>query len=376
MQVTRSAAAATLVLAATVWTFQAGAAPLADRAFTVANYPVEATAKDAVTAKSTAIDDGQQAAFRSLLKRLVPVTSYNRMDRLKAVKASEYLDGFAVRSEQNSPTRYIASLDFSFQADAVRDLLRREGVPFVDVQAPKTVLIPVTRDMKPVADGDSAAPDQAPAPLRAAGGTWNEVWKGLDLENTLTPVRLEPLRPAISSDTLGSMLGGDNAALSLVAGEYKSDHIVVAVAEPDLAANRLNVTLAGYDGVGSIHWKRSYRLADSDLDYTMELAAVVSLGVLEGRWKAASDGGSGAGGSAGDIAVAVEFQSLEEWNDIRGRLLDLPGIDDVRIGAVSARTAEVTLRYPGGAGLLANELAPQGLALRNTGSGWSLRSAY
>ena len=111
--------------------------------FTIGNYPVEATAGDAVAAKEQALAEGQKAAFRSLLKRLVPVTSYKRIDKLKNVKIADLIDGVSVRSERNSTTQYIANLDFSFQVKAVRDLLRREGVPFVDLQAPTIVVLPV-----------------------------------------------------------------------------------------------------------------------------------------------------------------------------------------------------------------------------------------
>src|SRR5688572_24179543 len=38
----------------------------ADTVYTIANYPVEASAENAVAAKDRAIGDGQQAAFRSL----------------------------------------------------------------------------------------------------------------------------------------------------------------------------------------------------------------------------------------------------------------------------------------------------------------------
>ena len=48
-------------------------AQAAETVFTVGNYPVEARADNAVAAKTQALADGQQAAFRSLLKRLVPV---------------------------------------------------------------------------------------------------------------------------------------------------------------------------------------------------------------------------------------------------------------------------------------------------------------
>ena len=162
----------------------AGLAPIAAHAapskvYTVANYPVEATAKDAVAAKEKAHAEGQQAAFGALLKRLVPVTAYNRIDHLKFMRAADYMDGVAVRSESNSSTRYIASLDFSFQADAVRGLLSREGVPFVEEQAPRMVLVPVTAETK---DGATH--------YTAARGAWASVWNGLDLDNTLTPLKI------------------------------------------------------------------------------------------------------------------------------------------------------------------------------------------
>ena len=351
------------------------AGPPQDRAFTVANYPVEATDKNAVAAKDKAIAEGQQAAFRSLLKRIVPVTAYNRIDKLKAVSAAELLEGFAVRSEQNSGTQYIASLDFSFQADGVRDLLRREGVPFIDTQAQRTIIIPVTK----AAVADAAAPAAA-APLVPASGTWNSVWSGLDLDNTLSPLKVEALKPVIHPDTQKMLLKGDGSAQRILAGEYKSDQIIVAIAEPDAGGKRLNVTVTGVDASGPIYWKRAYKLSDGDMNYTMELAAVITLGVLEGRWKTTQGDGGGYSGSAavsgGDIAIEVEFASQDEWDDIRGRLLNMPGIDDMSVGTVTDRRAEVSLRYPGGAGLLANELAPQGLTLRNTGGAWLLRSSY
>src|SRR5262249_6404552 len=87
------------------------------------NYPLEARADNAVSAKNKALADGQQAAFRSLLKRLVPVTAYQQLRGLRQVPAGDLVEGVRVRSERNSSTDYIASLDFTFQAKGVRDLL-------------------------------------------------------------------------------------------------------------------------------------------------------------------------------------------------------------------------------------------------------------
>lgn len=340
------------------------------KVFTIANYPVEATAKDAVAAKEKAHAEGQQAALGALFKRLVPVTSYNRIDRLKSIRAADLVDGVAIRSESNSSTRYIASLDFSFQADAVRSLLSREGVPFIEEQAPRMVLVPVMAETK---DGATR--------YTAASGDWAGVWKGLDLENTLTPLKIAPLLPAVPQDAISAALDGDDRFERAVTSAYESDFVLFAVADVDPAEKMLNVVLAGIDPAGLVSWRRGYRIGDGDIGYAMELAAVVSQGVLEGRWKVAkSEDAMGGGGSPGaggnEVHLAVEFVSPGEWDDLRGRILDTPGIDDVRIEAVSAQSANVSVRYPGGGLGLATVLSRQGLVLTDAGGTWILRSGY
>lgn len=345
------------------------------KVFTVANYPVEATAKDAVAAKEKAHAEGQQAALGALFKRLVPVMAYDRLDRLKAVRAANLIDGVAVRAESNSRTRYLASLDFSFQADAVRDVLNRYGVPFEDEQAPRMVLVPVTAETA-----------QGTVTYKAASGTWAQVWKGLDLDNTLTPLRIEPLAASVHEDTVAAALAGDDSVERILTGAYNAEYVVLAVAEADTAGAVLNVSIAGTDGAGLISWRRGYRIADGDVGYAMELAAVITQGVLEGRWKvaksedganagfAAGPGGRAAGGS--EVHMAVEFSHPDEWDDLRRVILDMPGIDDIRIGTVSATSAEVSLRYPGGGEPLATAFSRQGLVLSGAGGYWTLRSGF
>lgn len=336
--------------------------------FTVANYPVQAQAKDAVTAKRIAIEDGQTAAFRSLLKRIVPVSAYQSLDRVKAAEASRFLEGTSVRSEQNSSTVYYASLDFAFSAKAVRELLRREGVPFVDTQAPTVTLVPVT------------IPAEGAAPAQGLG-KWGGIWSNLDIVNTLTPLRIAEWKPGMAADTLTQLeQAAGGAGLRSLAAEYGSDLVLVAEAIVDSAKGRLKVTLSGQDAAGPISWTHTYRINDGDVDYAMEYAAVVSLGVLEGRWKAvkARDMG-GLDAMAGPVAslrIEVLFDSPAEWYRLQEKISGRPGVQDFRVGAVSARRAEVALSYPGGGQQLANALARDGLSLTNTGGRWVLRESY
>ena len=62
--------------------------------------------------------------------------------------------------------RYIASLDFSFRPDSVRYVLQREGIPFVEEQAPELILIPVVRNAKGAIETGRAS------------RVWTDIWKG------------------------------------------------------------------------------------------------------------------------------------------------------------------------------------------------------
>lgn len=349
-------------------------AEAADKPFTVGNYPVDATAANAVAAREQALADGQKAAFRSLLKRLVPVTSYKRIDKLRSVKAGDLIDGVSVRSERNSSTQYIANLDFAFQPQAVRDLLRREGIPYVDLPAPPIVLLPVYQT-------PAAGQGPAPSALGQVAGqrAWADAWKGLDLDHSLAPSRLEALKPAVHADTLQMMTrDGDGGGLRIVSGEYGSELVMVALAEPDLSSKKLNVTIMGRDAVGQFVLKRSYKFQAEDFGYTLELAALVALGTLEGRWKALKARPAVGGGVSGaqpmqPVQLTVEFRSLQEWQQIRQQIAETPGIDDVQVAGLSGRSAEVAVRFPGGGSQLADSLVSQGLDVRENGGIWLVR---
>ncbi|MDX2259009.1 MAG: DUF2066 domain-containing protein [Hyphomicrobiaceae bacterium] len=345
------------------------AAHAASRAYTIANYPVEATAADAVTAKKLAMTDGETAAFRSLFKRIVPVTAYGRLAELGDVVAGDLVDGFSVRSERNSATRYIAALDFSFSPGAVRQLLHERNVPFVDEQAPPSVIAPV------VIGG------------AAASGDWPAIWRSLDLANALTPLTIERLPAGLAAGDLGG-LGGQDPSVALDAVERAAGGrpFVVATAAHDAAAKRLEVVLAGRDAVGRFALARSYRVTEGDVAYAMELAAVVSLGILEGRWKhvraapvptaaAAQLPWSGNAGEA--IMVDVYFGSPAEWYRMKDQLGAIAGERSFEVVAVSPRSAELAMTYPGGPDALAAALARQGLSLAPSDSArWALRRRF
>lgn len=399
--------------------------------YKVAKYPVQAQAEDAVTAKAQALADAQQGAFRALMKRLVPVTAYKKLPRLSLTRIQDMIAGFSVRSERNSSTEYLGSYDFEFQARAVRELLRANGLPYIEEMAQPVVIVtaygapvaaPATVAGKggksPTAAAAGADPAALPAHLQAARAApvWSKAWSDLDTEHTLTPARLAKIGGPIPEDTLHAALAGDTGALRGMAGSETNDRIVLAHAAPTTDGRKLSVTLVGRDAVGPFSVTRLYPVLDGDLGYATELAAVVGLGILEGRWKAwkssrspssgsvsadgvdgwstsASNDGSGrgdgistsqpggqpiepssGGGWSDDIELLVEFRGLGQWQQMRRRLTETPGVEDLEVGQMSARTAMVKLRFPGGPERLSGDLNAQGMQLSKQGGNWVLQA--
>lgn len=370
------------MLLAAIATSAQAAGSASDAVYTVGSYPVDAHAADAVAAKKAAIADGERAALRSLLKRLVPVTAYPRLRKLQIVKPDALLDGIAVRSERNSTTEYIANLDFSFRPIAVRALLEQENLPFVDTQAPPITLVPVWQS------------ETQPIP-GLQNDAWRAAWTNVDIAHALTPIKLEALKPGVHPDTLAALAKGDTTMLRTFATEYAGEErLVVAILVPRPLERKLQVTLVGRDAVGSIAWIKGYRFDAEDPNYAIELAAVVSLGVLEGRWKASgarvqgplrdpgadagpatiasASAGAPANGGADDLRLSVEYRNIGEWANISKRLSQVPGVENIDVAGMSGRSARITLRYAEGVDHLA-EIAPQhGLAMRQNSGGWVL----
>ena len=343
-------------------------------AYVVASYPVDATAKDAVAAKAQAMADGEVGAFRYLMKRLVGVGAYKRLPRLSADTVENLVADVSVRDEHNSATQYIATLAFNFKADAVGQLLQSYKLPYTDKQSPKLVVVPVF---------SGPAGKSLGASLAIARKNWLDAWKGLDLEHALTPVKIADAGASATPDTFKRLSAGDTSALGIISGEVPADRLVVALAEPTADGKQLQVTLIGQDWVGPVYLQRRYSNYYDDLSYTSEFAAIIALGVLEGRWKmSAIDGGdqqgsawnSDGGGGGVPVHVSVQFQGVEEWQRLRGALLDAEGVDQVRVGELTGQSAEVDLAYPGGPAGLAAILSRQGLTVEDNGGGLVLRA--
>jgi hypothetical protein len=343
-----------------------GLAPSAladDSLYIVANVSVDATDKDAVAAKAKGMEAAERDALAIVLKRLMPVSAYFQLPDLSQQNVDDFVGSVSIRSEQNSATRYLASLDVSFNSAAVKQLLDNQNIPYSETRAEVISILPL------VLDGDRVKGEGAEG--------WSQAWEGLDLVHSITPATILKPRENLTADTVQSVLGGDAQAFALMQSQYSYAPLVVAVG--GVEGGKFVTRLVGADSVGPINYGHDDDFSGSAKE-AARAAAQVAFGIIENRWKLTQDQmpadaktESGAGQPIGsqpgtavvprNVQAVVEFTGLKDWQDIRARLLQVAGIQALEVNALSARAASITFDYAGSLGKLQAALGQSGFAM-------------
>lgn len=328
--------------------------------YTVAKVSVSADAENAVAAKEKALAEAQQIALRTLLKRMTPWSAQSRLPVLGEEIVERMVDGFAVRRESNSATRYMATLDFTFEPNAVRDILNRFGLPYTDQQAPQVLLLPV------MTEGGAVRP--------ATSNPWFDALSGVDGEHALAPVKFATPREDVSA-MIGALDKNARGLFETLSAQYRAENLVLAIAEVDPQARQFRLRLLGRDAVGNFTFDRTFRIHERDIDNAAKLAAQVSVKVIEGRWKTTRLASQGALAGPADletVAITAQFAGLKAWQEMRARLQKVPGVQGLDVKTLNARGASITVDFPGGGDRLAQAAQSQGLALEPRGQEWLL----
>jgi len=323
-------------------------------AYTVAKVAVNTQASDAVSAKEEAIAQGSQRALRLLMSRLVAFKAHDRLPELGADTVDGLLDGFVVRDERFSSTRYIASFDFTFDAAKVRDLLNQFGLPHTDQQSEPVALLPITHDGIAIED-------------------WRAAWAALDLPHGLAPLELTPEQTAAR---LPDKMELTVEAVAAMKDRLGAPRLVLAAATVDGAGERLRVAMTGEDGVGRFSFSQSFRIYEGDTGEAAAHAARVARLALEARWRQTALGTQGALDGPAELEsfeLTAAFDSLRAWQEMRRAISSISGAQDIEIKSLFAGGADVVLSFPGGPDRFAKAASAKGLNLTESRDGWILR---
>ena len=79
-------------------------------------------------------------------------------------------------------------------------------------------------------------------------------------------------------------------------------------------------------------------------------------------------------GEVSSILITAEFSGLKEWQTIRARLQNLPGVQHWDLKSVNPRSATISFDFPGGAERLTAMAGAQGLAVENGPDGLTVKT--
>lgn len=387
----RGALPLVIVVLAIIFAPVVGRAAKNNPVYTISNFEVWAEADNAVSAKKAALEDGRVVALGLLLKRLTLYTSYKNLPEVSAKDASRMITGLKVQDERNSKTEYLANMDFQFSKDRVKKLLRERRIAYYDRQGPQVIVVPVVDKSLLVPTGAENKPIISQA-------DWETSWKTLDLAHGLVPIKIAPRSAALDDSVLVALLRSERSALDGMAASYKSPFVVLALLSSSQSTKKLRLTLIGKDGVGELSYRRDHVVSAGNILQAADVAAEVAQGMMEQRLKilrlrplaAVAKGPvevlpwqtnmqeappvTGWQGEVGGqrIVMHVPFRGLRHWQSIRQKLSSVNGLEGLNVEKLSARGADVSCEFPGGAAALSRQLAAYGMRLSSDGGGWVL----
>jgi len=349
-------------------------ASAAQSLYDVAKITVDTTAKNAVAARANGMAQAQMRALKILLGRIVPLSVQAQLPEFTRTEVEELVIGVAVRKEQTSTTRYIATLDVRFNPYSVRQFLADYAIPMTEEQAPTISILPVVLTGDGVTGGGDAG--------------WRKAWEDLDLANSVTPANLVQPQAGLDASAVKAALGGDPDAYAALRSTYGYGGLVIAAGE--FKGGKLRARLAGEDAVGAISFDQTYPSTGAGA------AAGAAFASIEQRWKTMQEGGAPSAAAAYDgarpaepadtaqpsshavvprnVVALVEFTGLRDWQEIRSRLTQIAGLQALEINSMSARAAAVTFDFAGPLDRLQTALGQNGFVLEQRNGTLVLRS--
>jgi len=308
--------------------------------YTVRNIEVDEQAASVIEARDKAMSVARQKAARALLTKIT--LSDDRaaagglpVDYALAERLSAAVD---VQEETAGAGRYRGVLSVVLNPLMVRAHLDGLGVPYVDTQGPKSLIVPLANNY------------QTQESWRAALGTGNA----------------SALAPYVTASNPGYTAFSDWSAFSTEAATVGARRGVLAELSGSGGAYRVTlstVTAAGTELLGTTSSSAS-----------MQGAADAAAAFMDEDWKRRS---IIRGGARTTTSASVRYTSLAEWNTLRTALARSPLVSDFKITAIARDGALVTFAYAGDEPRLQNDLLQRGVSLAEThdAQGLVLRSA-
>jgi hypothetical protein len=323
---------------ALVFAMFALAAPAFADPFRVRDLSVDVQAASGTAAVSEGRAQARMAAAERLIDRLTLPEDRAQATQpiLAADVAQQVLSVDTQGQEKITSSRYIATLIVNFSAKDVRAYFAARGVPIVEAQAGKAMIVPATSGLSATA--------------------WGAAWAGKSDDTVLTPyvVSAESWDRHPTWNDIQPEVQSSGAVRGVAAEAYgQNGQIYVRLSELRSGTPEATLAVAG---------------PFSD----MSSAQAGSLQALEQAWKSASIVRTSGSTS---ISLVASFADISQWVKIRKGLEASRLISGLNIESLSTRGADISFVYAGRPDQLAADLRSRGVSLRGADNGWLVEAA-
>lgn len=332
------------------------------RIFTAFGVHVDERAATVAEARARALAVGQRRALRRLYEKLVERDDVYRLPVVGQTELSRLVRGLEIFNERSSSVRYIADLNVTFDAEAMRRLLANSGVPFSQSGGRAVLVLPV------LAMGGAHY-------LFEPENTWAAAWSKIDTQNRLLDFRFAEGGFRDRRDlSVRQVLQKDADRISELAARYGAEDVLLAVAEPVRAYG---------NGSPAVDFRYLRLLSPADetsgrirgavgaaQDALLRQAAQAIVERLEIDWKTQTLVDFG---QVFELRAEVPVSTLEDWVDLQSRIGRVSMIQSLEIERLALPVSRVRLHYIGGANQLILTLNEVDVALERLSGGWVLR---
>jgi hypothetical protein len=321
--------------------------------FGVAGVHIDQRAENASKARDMGIRNAAERAFAIVLDRLLP-TAEGQAQFMAAHDLDDFSDFTHIVEENNLEQRYIATLDFCFDAARLRQAMIAAGLQWSELQSPPILVVPVWK-----------GPDGARAWYRdnkwLAG--W---WDAVAYYNGLLSLRQLDRNLINERQFRGEDLADANPVkLAAAASLVKAEQIMVVMAALDYDGSKPVITITA-----RLFDKNGQLLTDILYGDQMILTNLDQDGLDEMRWKIIAKMDSSwhmanliDGAVADYLTVFMPVSSVKDWAKRLTALNEVAVIQSYDILSLDTKGGQVVLRLVGSREALGNALAAHKLEL-------------
>ncbi len=340
------------------WAFvgRAQAAPVDTKMFSASGIQVDVTAANAAAAREQAVQEGQKKALMVVMERITPSYVVEQLPELVPDDILNFVQDISVLNEKTSSVRYMATLEVRFNPDAVRELLRQNGLPYVRTSGKPLLILPIYRRSA------SASPV-----LWEENNPWLRAWINRNVESYMVPLFV-PMGELSDLQTVSvdRILRGDLPAAQDLAKRYEAEGILIV----ELVRNGQTFTVKGraMDEMTASEIPNFTFSVPLTKDTATTFARAVRKVVehLESVWKSEQ---MVQFNEAASLVALVPVPDLAQWQKIKGRLDRIPIISSYYLQAARAGVMQLTIFFAENIDRLQKEMNKRMLTLTVLPSG-------